>query len=134
MKRYPKRARPLWGTPKRKAPVRYVYGPTTVTVRGLDIDGNEVVESSEWPTGSVSWTSRAQFASLTAPIVFTQSKMRADLKIKVAFSSGPALPGEVDAVAASFATAGEVVAAINAPNVNIEPGTVFVLPPVEVRP
>ena len=92
MKRYPKRARPLWGAAKRRAPIRYMYGPAMVTIRGLDIDGNEVVETSELPAGSVTWTSREKFASLTAPIVFTQSKMRADFKIKVSFSDGPLPP------------------------------------------
>lgn len=113
MKRYPKHARPLWGVAKRRRPICYVYGPTTVTVRGLDIDGNEVVETSELPSTGA-WTSRVQFASLTAPIVFTQSKMRADLKIKVSFG-----PDETPA-------AGTIV-------MNADGSAASYLPPVEVR-
>lgn len=105
MKRYAKHARPLWGRGARKpqASIVYVYGPLRISLEGEDITGATVRESFEWPDGGGTVTSETKFKS--APrIILTQSKMRADIKIKLSFGleNGPALAAE----RVSFTTAG----------------------------
>lgn len=124
MKRHPKRARPLWGRGARKpqSPIIYIYGPLFVALDGEDITGATVRESFEWPADAATMTSATKFKS--APrITFTQSKVRADLKIKVTIGSDDALLG------------GAYVLAVNSEGGPITgttflTGTVAVLPPV----
>lgn len=87
MKRYAKRARPLWGCGARKPrpPIVYLYDTLHVTLEGEDTTGATVRESIEWPKGATTITSETKFVG--APrVVLTRSKVRADLRVKVTFS------------------------------------------------
>lgn len=124
MKRYPKRARPLWGCAKPKKPVEYIYGPLTLVIEGEDHTGAHVRESFEWPDEAATFTSKTKFRS--APrITSYQSKMRADLKINFTVADPDAPPDP----SIYRVTVGAPVA-----DLTIPADAVAVLPPVEVRP
>ena len=106
-----------------------IIGTPTASFQPVDDEGQLM-----WSLVLMRWVG----AALMVPVM--EYMARSHPRLKLTLTRGPIKAQleqlrqrEVDAVAASFATAGEVVAAINAPNVNIEPGTVLVLPPVEVR-
>lgn len=124
MKRYPKRARPLWGCAKRRAPIRYVHGPTTVRIHGTDNAGNAVEKSVNLDPDAPMFVTLPGVWRSVDRIVATTVKMRADLRIKFTVADPDAPPDP----SVYRVTVGAPVA-----DVTIPADAVAVLPPVEVR-
>lgn len=130
MKRYPKRARPLWGRAKPQAPIRYVYGPTTVKIHGTDDAGNAVEESVDLdPDAPIFVTLPGVWGSVDR-IVATTVKMRADIKIKVSIgrAEDPSRPPEGTYLLTYDSGGG------SAADFTIAAGHVVTPPPITVRP
>lgn len=123
MRRYPKRARPLWGCAKPKKPVEYIYEPLSVVVSGVDRTGAPTREVVEWPDGAATVTCKTVFDDVRG-VTFVQSKMRADLRIKVSIGR---------AEDRATPTSGVYMLSDVARDISLRADEVLTLPPVEVR-